>query len=119
MKAQAFLELVDKTLKKQQDYYTAKRNGAPKQEQTDLLIASKELEKQCRAVIKEGKLEPDEPTATVIVHTTAEYQRQFGFTEPAAEYVTTVASAEEERQLRLHLEDERDAGEPEREDDPS
>lgn len=31
--------------------------------------------------------------------------------------VTTSTSAEEERQMRLHLEDERDAGEPEREDE--
>ncbi len=54
------------------------------------LIAAKELEKQVWAVLKQNRLEPDGPAAT------------------------TIAGAEEERQLRLHLEDERDAGEPER-----
>jgi hypothetical protein len=111
MKAQAFLELVDKTLTAQQDFFAARRKGAGVITTQDLLIKSKDLEKQCRAVIKEGHLEPDEPTATVHVYTTEAFQQQMNLTEPPADYVTTALSADEERKLRLHLEDERDAGE--------
>ena len=83
MKAQLFMELVDKTLTAQQDYFSARRKGLGVITLQELLIKSKELEKQCRAVIKEGHLEPDEPTATVIVHTTEEYQRLWRLDEPA------------------------------------
>lgn len=72
MKTQAFLALVEKTLTAQQDYYKAKRNSDPRAK--DLLIAAKGLEKQCWAVIKEGRLEPDAPT--VNVYTAEEYQEQ-------------------------------------------
>jgi hypothetical protein len=63
MKAQAYLDLTKLTFTAQQDYFKAKREGAYNAKQ--LLIESKKLEAQCRAVIKEGRLEPDdEPTAT-------------------------------------------------------
>jgi hypothetical protein len=74
MKAQAFLELVDRTLTAQQDYFAARRKQAGVITTQELLIKSKELEKQCRAVIAEGRLEPDEPAAEVF--TTDEYQEQ-------------------------------------------
>jgi len=61
MKSQEFLKLVEKTLNAKQDYFAAKRKGLPKDEQIALLVRSKELEKQCRAVIAAGRLEPDEP----------------------------------------------------------
>lgn len=60
MKASAFLKLVEEVLTRQQDYFKAKRMGDPRQK--DLLIASKELEKRAWSVIKQGSLEPDEPT---------------------------------------------------------
>jgi hypothetical protein len=63
MKAQAFLELVTKTMTAQADYYAARRRDAGVITTRDLLIKSKDLEKQVWAVIKEGRLEPDEPTA--------------------------------------------------------
>jgi hypothetical protein len=110
MKAQVFLELVDKTLKAQQNYFAARRKGVGVITERNFLIESKELEKQCRAVIAEGGLEPDEPTARVVVHTTEEFQRQLTLTDEAGAYVTTVVSDDENRRLRLHLEDERDAG---------
>jgi len=53
MNAQAFLELVGKMLTVQQDYFKSRK-------QSDL-IKAKELEKQVLAVVKEGRLEPDEP----------------------------------------------------------
>ncbi len=83
MKAQAFLLLVGRMMTAQSNYYANRTQTK--------LVAAKDLEKQVWVVLKQGKLEPDEPTAT------------------------TVVSADEERQLRLHLEDERDAGELERE----
>lgn len=58
MKAQDFLELVGRMLDAQERYY-ASRKSASKEEQIKLLIASKQLEKQARAVVKEGYLEPD------------------------------------------------------------
>jgi len=81
MKAKLFLDLVDNTLTAQQDYFAARRKGAGVITVQELLIKSKNLEKQCRAVIKEGKLDPDEPTAVVHVHTTEEYQRELDFTD--------------------------------------
>jgi hypothetical protein len=110
MNAKAFLELVDKTLRAQQDYYAARRKGLGVIAERDLLIKAKDFEKQCQAVIKEGRLEFDEPTATARVYTAEQSLGQMALIEPAAEYVTTSASAYEESQLRLHLEDERDAG---------
>jgi hypothetical protein len=79
MKVQAFLDLVGKMMVKQQDYFEARRNGLIKAK--DLLIDAKQLEKQVRAVVKEGHLEPDEPTATVVVYTTKEYQEQLDLME--------------------------------------
>ena len=58
MKAQIFLNLVGETLAAQQDYFKAKRAGSPTQ--YDLLIKSKGLEKRVMAVVKEGRLEPDD-----------------------------------------------------------
>jgi hypothetical protein len=95
MKAQAFLELVGKMMTKQQDYFTAKRQGLIKAK--DLLIESKELEKQVRAVVKEGKLEPDEPTAMVEVHTTEAFQRMFDFSaEPNPESLYSILNGQGE-----------------------
>jgi hypothetical protein len=78
MKAQAFLDLVGKMMTKQQDYFEAKRNGLIRAK--DLLIDAKQLEKQVRVVLKEGKLEPDF-AAEVHVYTTKEYQEQLALTE--------------------------------------
>jgi hypothetical protein len=64
MKAQAFLELVERVLTAQANYYAARKKGAGVITERDLLIKSKELEKQAWAVVKEGRLEPDEPTVT-------------------------------------------------------
>lgn len=61
MKAQEFLELVGRMMTAQEKYY-ASRKTASKKEQLELLVASKQIEKQVKAVIKEGALEPDEPT---------------------------------------------------------
>jgi hypothetical protein len=79
MKAQAFLELVEKMMTMQADYYAAsKKFGSKSPEAIALIVKSKELEKQCRAVIKEGHLEPDEPTAPTFVthYTTEEFQEK-------------------------------------------
>jgi hypothetical protein len=65
MKAQAFLILVGKMVSTQQDYFTAKKKG--KIDAYNLLVKAKELEKQVMAVVKEGKLEPDEPLDTLDV----------------------------------------------------
>ncbi len=54
MKAQAFLLLVGRMMRAQSNYYANRT-------QTNL-IAAKELESQVRAVLKQNKLEPDEPT---------------------------------------------------------
>ena len=94
MKASAFLKLVEEVLTKQQDYFKAKRQGDPRQK--DLLIASKELEKRTWAVIKQGSLEPDEPTATVHVFTTEEYQRQLNL-ELSSEPAMTLDAAASQR----------------------
>jgi hypothetical protein len=80
MKAQVFLELVGKMMQAQADYFANRT-------QTNL-IAAKQLEKTVRAVVKEGKLEPDEPTATVIVHTTEAFQEQFQLDYPGIERPT-------------------------------
>jgi hypothetical protein len=58
MKAQIFLNLVGELLTTQQDYFKAKRSGSPAQ--YDLLIKSKGLEKRAMAVVREGRLEPDD-----------------------------------------------------------
>lgn len=57
MKAQAFLILVGKMLAAQQNYFNKGRK------QSDLVTA-KQLEKEAMAVVKIGKLEPDEPVPT-------------------------------------------------------
>lgn len=62
MKSQAFLELVGEMLKTQQDYFEAKRKGDANR--TAILIKSKGLERQVAAVVKGGRLEADEPTAS-------------------------------------------------------
>ena len=98
MEAQTFLELVEVMLEVQQDYFQAKRTGLLKAK--DLLIQAKELERRVRAVVKEGRLEPDPLPALPQIDE-----------HDLWEWKTTVVSAYEERQLRLHLEDERDAGE--------
>jgi hypothetical protein len=58
MKAQTFLNLVGEMLTTQQDYFKVKRTGSPAQ--YDLLIKSKGLERRVMAVVKEGRLEPDD-----------------------------------------------------------
>jgi len=88
MKAQVFLELVGAARYEAINFY-AKRQTYPIEAKKHL-IKARELEKRIDAVVKEGRLEPD-------IVTTVE-----------------IASAYEERQLRLHLEDERDAGEADR-----
>lgn len=77
MKAQAFLKLVGEMLTAQQDYYRARKQGNGSE--YSLLIKAKELEKKALAVVKEGRLEPDEPEPIVHVHTTEDFQRQFNF----------------------------------------
>jgi hypothetical protein len=77
MKAQVFLKLVGTMMQAQADYFANRT-------QTNL-IAAKQLEKQVRAVVKEGKLEPDEPTAQIHVFTTEAFQEQMSLTEPSAE----------------------------------
>lgn len=52
MKAQAFLTLVGQMMTAQQDYFKTRKQTA--------LIAAKNLEREVRDVIKEGKLEPDD-----------------------------------------------------------
>jgi hypothetical protein len=86
MKAQAFLKLVGEMLTAQQDYYRARklRNGS----EYSLLVKAKELEKKALAVVKEGRLEPDEPEPIVHVHTTEEFQRQFSLDFPGMERPT-------------------------------
>lgn len=54
MKALVFLRLVGEMLTTQQNYFTWRRHGD--------LVKAKKLEKEVMAVVKEGKLEPDEPT---------------------------------------------------------
>lgn len=83
MKSKDFLILVGEMRREQKQYY-ATRKHYPR-EARDHLVWAKQCEQAVDAVIREGRLEPD--------------------------IVTTTASAEEQRQLRLHLEDERDAGE--------
>ena len=65
MKAQDFLKLVGEMLDTQQNYFHLKRTGS-KSDATTVLIKAKSLEKQVAAVVKEGFLEPDEPTAEQI-----------------------------------------------------
>jgi hypothetical protein len=61
MKANEYLKLTERMMTAQADYYaTAKKFGRQSPEALIALIKSKDLEKQVRAVIKEGKLEPDE-----------------------------------------------------------
>lgn len=67
MKAQVFLNLVGETLTTQQDYFTARKAGSVTQ--YNLLIKSKGLEKRVMAVVKEGRLEPDDVEAQVVVPT--------------------------------------------------
>ncbi|MBI5951877.1 MAG: hypothetical protein HY865_09485 [Chloroflexi bacterium] len=75
MKAKDFFELVKKMMTKQADYRAAKRNGT-RNDWEPLLWAASDLERQVWMVLKDGALEPDEPTATIHVYTTEEYQRQ-------------------------------------------
>lgn len=78
MKAQAFLELVGRMMIAQQDYFAARRKGVIAVTTQDLLIKSKGLEKQVLAVVKEGKLEPDEITTLVYVDPADEEFRKNG-----------------------------------------
>lgn len=96
MKAQAFLELVGRMLTAQQDYYRARklRNGSD----YSLLIKAKELENKVLAIVKEGRLDPDEPTATIHVHTTEEFQRQYELDFPGMERPTVDKGEHDEEQ---------------------
>jgi hypothetical protein len=77
MKARDYLKLTELMMTAQADYYgTSKKFGSRSQEAIAALVKARGLEKQVWAVIKEGKLEPDEPTYTTVVHTTAEFQEQ-------------------------------------------
>lgn len=64
MKAQAFLELVS-AMRYEQASFFAKRQAYPIEARKHL-IQAKELEKRVDAVVKEGKLEPDN-TCNVMV----------------------------------------------------
>lgn len=81
-----FLELVGRMLTAQQDYYRARKQRSGNDH--DLLIKAKELEKKVLAVVKEGRLEPDEPAPIVQVYTTAEFQRHYGLDFPGMERPT-------------------------------
>lgn len=59
MKAGEFLKLVGSMMTKQQDYFTARRNGSLSAQR--LLIEAKGLEKLVWQVVKSGVLEPDLP----------------------------------------------------------
>jgi len=87
MKAQAFLELVTTMMTAQADYFAARRRDAGVITTRDLLIKSKDLEKQVWAVIKDGKLEPDEPTAldTVVIERPTEPEQKTLFEEEGNE----------------------------------
>lgn len=56
MKANDFLKLVGRMLTAQQNYFTSRLQGD--------LVQAKALEREVSAVIKQGRLEPDEPTPT-------------------------------------------------------
>jgi hypothetical protein len=99
MKASAFLKLVSEMMASQQKYFKTRT-------QMDL-IAAKEFEHRVREVMRDGELEPDAPATTA---STPDWPKT---TAGAPYWPTTIVSADEERQLRLHLEDERDAGENE------
>ena len=62
MKASAFLKLVGEARKEAKAYYAAKRDHPI--EGRIHLIEAKRLEKLVDQVVAEGRLEPDEPTAT-------------------------------------------------------
>ena len=84
MRAQAFLELVTTMMTAQADYFAARRRDAGVITTRDLLIKSKDLEKQVWAVIKDGRLEPDiEPTAldAVVIERPTEPEQKPLFTE--------------------------------------
>lgn len=84
MRAQAFLELVTTMMTAQADYFAARRRDAGVITTRDLLIKSKDLEKQVWAVIKEGRLDADvEPTAldTVVIERPTEPEQKPLFTE--------------------------------------
>lgn len=71
MKAHIFLELVGKMMSAQERYF-ASRKTAGKKEQLELLIASKQIEKQVKAVIREGRLEADDEPSSADVWTEEE-----------------------------------------------
>jgi hypothetical protein len=65
VKARDYLKLTERMMTAQADYYaTSKKFGKQSPEAVAKLIVSKSLEKQVWAVIKGGRLEPDEPAVT-------------------------------------------------------
>jgi hypothetical protein len=78
MNIKDFFELTGKVRAAQKKYFLGGRLQGD-------LIASKQLESKLDKALSEGI---PEPTATVHVYTTEEYQRQLGLTDNAAEYVT-------------------------------
>jgi hypothetical protein len=64
MKAQVFLKLVGTMMTAQADYFKARREDAYNAQQ--LLIESKQIEKQVRDVVKEDRLEPDDDVAALL-----------------------------------------------------
>lgn len=77
MKASIFLKLVGEMLTVQQDYFKIKRTGS-KADAMDMLIKAKALEKQVAAVVKDGFLEPDEPTLVKLNEEEYETQMELG-----------------------------------------
>ena len=68
MKASAFLKLVGE-MRAEQNSFFAKRGKYPI-EARDHLIQAKTLEKQVDAVVRDGRLEPDEPTTVTTTEPT-------------------------------------------------
>jgi hypothetical protein len=66
MKAHDYLELTERMMTAQADYYaTSRKYGSKSKEAIAALIVSKELEKQVWVVIKSGKLESDAPSQSL------------------------------------------------------
>lgn len=79
MKASDFLNLVGEARKEATAYYATKKHYPL--EARDHLIRAKALEKQIDAVVKEGRLEPDDEPATAVVLSEAEYQQRMELSE--------------------------------------
>ena len=73
MNAQNFLELTGRMLEAQREYRAALYN-VDTRSTVNLLVSARCLEEQVMAVIREGHLEPDAPTAHV--YTPQEYEDQ-------------------------------------------